>query len=258
MRIPNLYLEQTLAVGQTLNLPDAAHQHLVKVLRMTAGDAVRLFNGSGHFYQARLTDTGKKTSTIAIEAVEPATSESPLHTHLGLVISRGDRMDYAIQKSTELGVSEITPLFSERCEVRLDQTRTDKRGAHWQEIAINAAEQCGRSSVPRVHPAQPLSLWLQDQPNDNLRLVLHHRDTQKLANLPAPTHVTLLIGPEGGLSDAEIASACAQGFIPTTLGPRVLRTETAPVTALSIVQWLWGDFQNSSAATGSSTGPSYD
>lgn len=243
VRIPNLYIEQALTVGQALSLPEAAHQHLVKVLRMEAGDAVRLFNGSGQFYLARLTETGKKTSTIAIEAVEPAATESPLHTHLGLVISRGDRMDYAIQKSTELGVSEITPLFSERCEVRLDQSRTNKRGAHWQEIAINAAEQCGRSSVPRIHPAQPLERWLAEQPTDNLRLVLHHRDTQTLASLPTPTHVTLLIGPEGGLCDAEIASACAQGFIPTTLGPRVLRTETAPVAALSIVQWLWGDYQ---------------
>lgn len=246
VRIPNLYIEQALAIGQALSLPDAAHQHLVKVLRMNVGDSVRLFNGSGQFYLARLSETGKKASTVVIDSVEPATSESSLHTHLGLVISRGDRMDYAIQKSTELGVSEITPLFSERCEVRLDQNRTDKRGAHWQEIAINAAEQCGRSSVPRVHPAQPLNLWLVEQPTDSQRLVLHHRDTQQLTSLPTPTHVTLLIGPEGGLSDLEISSACAQGFIPTTLGPRVLRTETAPVTALSIVQWLWGDFQKNS------------
>lgn len=244
MRIPNVYLEQPLNVGQELELPEASFQHLIKVLRMSVGDTVRLFNNSGAFYLAELSAIDKRRASIHLLATETARSESSLQTHLGLVISRGDRMDYAIQKSTELGVSEITPLFSERCEVRLNQDRSDKRGAHWQQIAINAAEQCGRSSVPRVHPAQPLNLWIVEQTTDSLRLVLHHRDTQVLSALPAPHRVSLLIGPEGGLSEDEIQTACAQGFIPTTLGPRVLRTETAPVTALSILQWLWGDLQS--------------
>ncbi len=249
MRTPHLYLDQSLQPGQQVTLPDAAYQHLIKVLRMAPGQALRLFNGSGHFYPATLIEISKRHASVQIEGCESARTESCLHTHLGQVVSRGDRMDYAIQKSTELGVTEITPLLSERCEVKLNQAREDKRLAHWQQIAIHAAEQSGRSTVPRIHPVSTLSQWIQTQPETFLRLVLHHRDTEQLTQIqPPPRQVSLLIGPEGGLSESEIELARTAGFVATTLGPRIFRTETAPIAALSVVQWLWGDFQHS--ATG--------
>jgi 16S rRNA (uracil1498-N3)-methyltransferase len=206
---------------------------------MKAGDKLRLFNGDGRFYPASITEAGKKSFVAQIDSAEPCLSESSLLTHIGQVMSRGDRMDYAIQKSTEMGVTEITPLFSERCEVKLSPERAEKRRLHWQQIAISAAEQCGRAKVPHIHPPVPIEVWLKQC--EGLSLVLHHGDTQNLETLDPPKKVNLLIGPEGGLSESEIEQARQNNFISTTLGPRVLRTETAPVTALSIVQWLWGD-----------------
>lgn len=242
MRIPNIYTATTLSEHQELELEPQAAQHLVKVLRMKEGDAIRLFDGSGFFYPARLIQTGKKHVRVQTEDKEASTAESSLITHVGQVMSRGDRMDYAIQKSTEMGVNEITPLMSERCEVKLNAERADKRVKHWQQVAVSAAEQCGRACVPIVHPVSSLEDWLSSR--DGLCLVLHHRDTQQLTKLPPPDKVNLLIGPEGGLSAEEIELAKTQGFVATTFGPRVMRTETAPITALSIVQWLWGDLQN--------------
>ncbi len=166
--------------------------------------------------------------------------ESPLRTHLGQALSRGERMDWAIQKAVELGVSEITPLFTERCEVKLQGERADKRQAHWQQIAVSACEQCGRSSVPVIHPPMALHDWLSALQVD-VRLVLHHRTEQDLQSLPAPESAALLIGPEGGLSAGEIAQAEQAGFHAARFGPRVLRTETAPVVALTMLQHLWGD-----------------
>jgi 16S rRNA (uracil1498-N3)-methyltransferase len=208
---------------------------------MKTGDKLRLFNGDGNFYPATITETKKKSLTVHIESKEPATTESNLHTHIGQVMSRGDRMDYAIQKSTEMGVKEITPLFSERCEVKLNAERAEKRRLHWEQVAISAAEQCGRASIPSIHSPVTLEEWIKNC--TGLSLVLHHRDTQNLSTLDKPDSVNLLIGPEGGLSEHEIEQAKNHHFIAATLGPRVLRTETAPVTALSIIQWLWGDFQ---------------
>ncbi|TVP93679.1 MAG: 16S rRNA (uracil(1498)-N(3))-methyltransferase, partial [Pseudomonadaceae bacterium] len=168
-------------------------------------------------------------------------AESPLQVHLGQAMSRGERMDWAIQKAVELGVNAITPLFTERCEVKLQGERADKRQAHWQQVAISACEQCGRSQVPVVHPPQALADWLA-QLDCELKLVLHHRTEQPLASLQKPASLGLLIGPEGGLSSEEIQRTEASGFQAVRLGPRVLRTETAPIVALSLAQQLWGDF----------------
>lgn len=242
MRIPNIYTEGALAPNSEIELDEQARQHLAQALRAKVGFRVQLFNGDGHFYPAELIEVSKKCVHARTEQALPAESESPLHSHIGQVISRGDRMDYAIQKATEMGVTEITPLFSERCEVKLKDERLDKRIAHWQQVAISAAEQCGRAVVPRVHPAQKVDDWLDGKSEQGLALVLHHRDTQNLSELPAPQKVSLLIGPEGGLTEAEIYAAKAKGFLACTLGPRVLRTETAPVAALSVMHWLWGDF----------------
>lgn len=247
MRVPRIYTPQTLQVGQQLALGDQAAQHLIKVLRCKPGTQLELFNGDGNAYGATLASAGKREALVQIEQMLTCTTESPLHTHLGQVISRGDRMDYAIQKATELGVTCITPLFSERCEVRLNPERQAKRIEHWRHVAISAAEQCGRVRIPEIRACQPLASWMSETREDELALVLHHRDQQHLGALPAPSKVRLLIGPEGGLNPDEITLAQAQGFLSTTFGPRVWRTETAPVAALSIVQWLWGDFRNSTS-----------
>ena len=246
MRLPRLYTPQKLHQQTRIQLDDKAAQHLVKVLRFKAGAEVELFNGDGVHYRGTLVEASKKQVVVELTSHTASHQESPLHTHLGQVISRGDRMDYAVQKATELGVTEITPLFSERCEVRLNPERQQKRKEHWQQVAISAAEQCGRATVPQVHDCASLEDWIGRLGQDELGLVLHHRDQQNLMALPAPTAVRLLIGPEGGLSDREIKAAQTQGFKAATFGPRVWRTETAPVAALSIAQWLWGDLQTSS------------
>ncbi len=244
MRLPRLYTPHTLNVNAQLDLDDSAAQHLVKVLRFKPGAELILFNGDSHHYSATLIDTGKRSARVQINDRQASTAESPLHTHLGQAISRGDRMDYAVQKATELGVSEITPLFTERCEVRLNPERQAKRKDHWQQVAISAAEQCGRATIPKVNDCANIQDWLFQREKDELALVLHHRDTQALTDLPPPQRVRLLIGPEGGLSSEEIQNAQDAEFKAATFGPRVWRTETAPVAALSIVQWLWGDLQH--------------
>ncbi|MFT5719124.1 MAG: 16S rRNA (uracil1498-N3)-methyltransferase [Oleiphilaceae bacterium] len=245
MRIPKIYTEARLSENTELTLHEQEAQHIVKVLRMKEGESLRLFNGSGEFYPATIIQTNKKSVVIKTSQAEKALSESTLHTHLGQVMSRGDRMDYVIQKSTELGINEITPLTSERCELKLNADRAEKRIKHWQQVAISAAEQCGRACVPKIHPILSVNEWVQQNKAQGLSLVLHHRDTQNLGAIQTtPSHVNLLIGPEGGLSEAEIKLATEATFIPSTFGPRVMRTETAPIACLSILQWLWGDFQS--------------
>ena len=240
MRIPKIYTETSLSSNSEFTLQGQEAQHISKVLRMKEGEQLRIFNGSGSFYPASIVQTNKKTVVVQTPEAEPAQSESKLHTHLGQVMSRGDRMDYVIQKSTELGIHEITPLTSERCELKLNAERAEKRIKHWQQVAISAAEQCGRAVVPKIHPILSVDNWIQLNRNQGLSLVLHHRDTQNLGDIQTPPkHVNLLIGPEGGLSQAEIELASEATFIPSTFGPRVMRTETAPVACLSILQWLW-------------------
>ncbi len=237
-----IYTPQALSVGTTFELDESAASHISRVLRMRAGEQIRVFNGDGWFYIAQLKEVGKRKVSVSIENRIAGTAESTLMTHLGQVLSKGERMDYAIQKATEMGVQTITPLTSERCDVRLNAERGAKRLQHWQHVAISAAEQCGRAIVPEIRPIQNVNTWIQDLNSEELGLVLHHRTNQSLDSLASPTKVRLLIGPEGGLTTEEISMAEAKGFVATTLGKRVLRTETAPVAALSIIQWLWGDF----------------
>ena len=241
MRIPRIYSPVPLATGQSVELDDQAAHHVTKVLRMGPGQPLVLFNGDGNDYAAVLTETTKKVARVDIGESSALTSESPLPIRLAQVISKGDRMDYAVQKSVELGVTEILPLVSERCDVRLKGDREEKRVRHWQQVAVSAAEQCGRARIPEVHPVVSLDDWLKTPSDADLRLVLHHRSEASLNQHDKPTRVDLLIGPEGGLSEDEIAAAEAAGFRPATFGPRVLRTETAPVVALTLCQWLWGD-----------------
>ncbi|MCJ8169593.1 16S rRNA (uracil(1498)-N(3))-methyltransferase [Atopomonas sediminilitoris] len=240
MRLSRFYIDTQLTLGEQA-LPETAAHYMAKVLRLKSGDAVQLFDGSGHEFRGVLSEVNKKAVHVHLSEQFAGQADSPLHIHLGQVLSRGERMDWAIQKATELGVNRITPLFSERCEVRLSDERQDKRLQHWQQVAISACEQCGRSSVPQILPPQALSDW-QAARDEDLRLVLHPEHAQPIASLAKPQRLALLIGPEGGLSDAEVAAACAAGFSQACFGPRVLRTETAPIVALSLAQQLWGDF----------------
>jgi len=241
MRIPRLYLDAPLHAGATLTLDESQSHYLNKVLRMEAGRELQVFNGDGREFRASIIKVDKRAVEIEVISGETIDRESPLETHLAIGISRGERMDWVLQKATELGATRITPLFTERTEVRLQGERLEKKMQHWRQITLSACEQCQRNVPPQLLPAQDLSSFLQTA-EAGLKLVLHHRSEQSLRQISTPTSVTLLVGPEGGLSEREIELAIqSSGYTPLTLGPRVLRTETAPVAALVAVQMLWGD-----------------
>lgn len=241
MRVPRIYQPQPLAINQQLNLDEDGAAHIGKVLRMGNGEHISLFNGDGNDYLAEIVDAGKKHVTVKLLSCEANLSESPLNLHLGQVISRGDRMEFTIQKSVELGVNTITPLFSDRCGVKLNGERLEKKIQQWQKIVVSACEQSGRSQVPVVRPAMDLPDWC-SEPTSALKLNLHPRAAHGINGLDlAHTRVRLLIGPEGGLSAEEIAMTETYQFTDVLLGPRVLRTETASLTAITALQLRFGD-----------------
>ncbi|GMQ47724.1 16S rRNA (uracil(1498)-N(3))-methyltransferase [Vibrio sp. 10N] len=241
MRIPRLYHPETIQSLGTLALSDDAAGHIGRVLRMKEGQEVLLFDGSGHEFPATITSVGKKNVDVEIREKIAASIESPLDLHLGQVISRGDKMEFTIQKSVELGVNTITPLISERCGVKLDAKRFEKKLQQWQKIAISACEQCGRNTIPVIRPIMSLEEWCAE-PSDALKLNLHPRAKYSINTLPEPVQkVRLLIGPEGGLSAQEIEMTEQYQFEETLLGPRVLRTETAALTAITALQVRFGD-----------------
>lgn len=242
MRIPRFYDDQPLAAEQTVDLSDTVVQHVCRALRMRVGDPIILFNGDGNEYHAQLETVEKRRASVRIrEVIRPAV-ESPLQIRIGQSLSRGERMDYAVQKATEMGMQQMFPLFSERCEVKLNSERQDKRIRHWQQVAISACEQSGRCAVPTINAPQTLEQWLQ-QEDAELKLVLHHHTATPLGDFTPPQSVALLIGPEGGLTEKEVELARDHGFQPVAFGPRVMRTETAPVAALALLQHLWGDWR---------------
>ncbi|MGB0223612.1 Ribosomal RNA small subunit methyltransferase E [Marinobacterium sp. xm-a-121] len=242
MRIPRVYLDLPLSTGTEIELPEAAHNHLVKVLRMKQGFKLVLFNGDGFDYQAELSSVAKRESSVRIIAADPNDRESPIDIHIGQGLSRGERMDYAVQKATELGVQSLTPLFTDRSEVKLTADRQEKRSAHWQQIAISASEQSFRAKPMSVSAPMSLTEWI-EQCDAELKLILHpHLELTSLNSEPRPSSVALLIGPEGGLEESEVELALQKGFKPWLLGSRILRTETAPVAAASVLNYLWGDF----------------
>ena len=241
MRIPRSYHPDALTVGTEIALADDAANHVGRVLRMGQGQAVQLFDGSNQVFDAHITRADKKSVIVNITHAEVDDHESPLHIHLGQVMSRGEKMEFTIQKSIELGVSLITPLFSERCGVKLDAERLNKKLGQWQKIAIAACEQCGRNRVPEIRPAMDLEDWCAEEEN-GLKLNLHPRASQSINTLPLPVErVRLLIGPEGGLTADEIAMTARYQFTDILLGPRVLRTETTALTAITALQVRFGD-----------------
>lgn len=240
MRIPRIFTEQSLQTGSDIELDENASRHVGKVLRMQAGRELVLFDGRGGEYTATITDVGKKVVCVAINEFHDVERESPLAIHLGIGISRGERMDWVLQKATELGVARITPLFTERTEVKLTGPRLEKKQQHWQQILVSACEQCQRNTLPQLQTAQRIDDWWPDV-TETSRFVLHHRTDVSLSATEKPASVALVIGPEGGLSDVEIQRAQQHEFQPLALGPRVFRTETAPIAAISVLQYLWGD-----------------
>jgi 16S rRNA (uracil1498-N3)-methyltransferase len=241
MRIPRIFTPQALTPDSTLVLAEAQSHYLSKVLRMQAGRELILFNGEGGEYSAEISAVHKKHVDVSVKEFSADNRQSHLQLELAIGVSRGERMDWVLQKATELGVTKITPLMTERTEVKLGGERADKKMEHWQQILISACEQCQRNLLPELSEPKCFSDWISEC-DAELKFVLHHRDNQGLPQNKTTQSVALLIGPEGGLDDNEITQAIAQKFSPLTLGPRVLRTETAPVAAISLVQYLWGDF----------------
>jgi 16S rRNA (uracil1498-N3)-methyltransferase len=240
MRIPRIYTAQALAPNSVLTLEPQASTHIGRALRMRSGDAITLFNGDGNSYTAAINEIGKKSVTVNVLTQVTDDHESPLQIELGIAISRGDRMDWVIQKATELGVTRITPLLTERTEVKLKGERAQKKLEHWRQVSISACEQCGRNQLPELKPLIDLNSWLSNV-SAQRKFVLHHRDTSIDKSTEVPTSVAILVGPEGGLSPTEIDVASGNKFEALTLGPRVLRTETAPLAAIAILQATWGD-----------------
>ncbi len=242
MRNPRIFQQSQFSLNETVTLSDDAFGHVVRVLRLKKGDTITLFNGDEAFqYTAILCNVSKKSADVKISSQEENNSESPLNIHLGQGISRGDRMDFTLQKSVELGVNTITPLFTERCGVKLNAERLEKKRLQWQKIVISACEQSGRASVPVVAEPMLLADWLK-QETSALKINLHPKAQHSIMSLPMEnTRVRLLIGPEGGLSDEEITQANDNDFHDVLLGPRVLRTETAALTAITALQCRFGD-----------------
>lgn len=243
MRLPRFYCPGPLAVGARLALPPEAAHHALRVLRMKEGEALRVFDGQGREFHARIQQIQRGEVRVSLEEAAASDREPPLTVILAQGISSGERMDYTLQKAVELGVAGISPIAAERSVVRLVGERAEKRLLHWRRVVIAACEQSGRSRVPPVHPPETLPDWLAHLEPGGVRLMLAPDADTRLRDLPPPRGpVLLLVGPEGGLSEAERSVAVSQGFLPLRLGPRILRTETAALAALAAMHALWGDF----------------
>ncbi|HGT4328839.1 TPA: 16S rRNA (uracil(1498)-N(3))-methyltransferase [Neisseria meningitidis] len=240
--MPRFHLPENLSVGQTVNLPDNIVRHL-NVLRIRPNENITLFDGKGKAHAARLTILEKRRAEAEILREETADTESPLNITLIQSISSGDRMDFTLQKSVELGITAIQPVISERCIVRLDGERAAKRLARWQEIVISACEQSGRNTVPPVLPIIGYREALDKMPSESTKLIMSINLARKLGDIRQPSGaIVFMVGPEGGWTEQEEQQAFEAGFQAVTLGKRILRTETAPLAALAAMQTLWGDF----------------
>ncbi|MGI9246832.1 MAG: 16S rRNA (uracil(1498)-N(3))-methyltransferase [Steroidobacteraceae bacterium] len=242
MRLTRVHVDSALQSDTDLELPEAAAYHVGKVLRLREGALIAAFDVSGHDFNCEMMSVKGDRVVVRVGARTPGIAESPLRITLVQAVSRGERMDWTLQKATELGVQAIVPVLSARSVVRLDEKQSERKLRHWQAIVAVACEQCGRSVVPEVRAPLELSRYLASGAREGQRLVLSPTGPASLAGLHSlGTRVELLIGPEGGLDDAELARAADAGYSPVRLGPRVLRTETAGIVALTVLQALWGD-----------------
>lgn len=243
MSQPRIHIAQPLQQDQLITLPEAAHRHLVQVLRLREGEHFTAFNGEGGEFDAEIVQPGKRETQARIGAFDPVSRESPLELTLAQCISKGERMDYTLQKAVELGVSRIIPLLSSRSVVRLDAERWDKKLEHWRGVIVSACEQSGRTRVPLLAEIEALPSWLDREDAHGERLTLDPLAHHGLRELPPPNGpLTLLVGPEGGLSEHELDRAREAGFTGIRMGPRILRTETAGVAAMAAMQAMWGDW----------------
>lgn len=240
MTPPRIFHAEPIADREAVELDAGAAHHLVRVLRRVAGDAVILFDGRGGEYHGRLALPSPRQVLARELRFVAREAESALRVTLAQAVSRGQRMDYAIQKAVELGVDRVVPLITARSAASVARDRADAKREHWQGVATSACAQCGRNRVPRIEPVTRLADWL-EQAGPGLRLVLAPADGARLSSLTPSEQISLLVGAEGGLSDAEQAQAMAAGFVPVRLGPRILRTETAAAAAVTALQTLWGD-----------------
>jgi len=235
-------VDAPLASGARVQLAGSAAAHVARVLRLKAGDALTLFNGAGGEYAGRIALARGAALEVEVGVAAPLERESPLAITLVQGVSRGERMDWVVQKATELGVARLVPVLTERSVVRLDERQARKRREHWRAIAIAACEQCGRNRLPQVDAALPLRQFLREDRIEATRLMLSPEATLPLSDIPRPPdEVRVLIGPEGGLNEEERGHAAAAGYAGVRLGPRVLRTETAAVAALALLQRQFGD-----------------
>ncbi|MBL8299797.1 MAG: 16S rRNA (uracil(1498)-N(3))-methyltransferase [Rhodanobacteraceae bacterium] len=244
MRIPRIYVPTPLSVGFVQQLPEQAGEHLARVLRLEAGHPLILFNGDGCEYDARLATLAKRAVSAEVMGQRHVSRESPLRLTLIQGVARGEKMDWVLQKATELGVVRILPVVTERTEVRLDEDRAGKRLAHWQQVVASACEQCGRNTLPEVVAPQKLALAcaaLGDDPAARFALLPEAEAGPREVGA-LQQGALLLVGPEGGLSEQDIAIARNAGFRGLRLGPRILRTETAGIAAIAALQATAGDF----------------
>jgi 16S rRNA (uracil1498-N3)-methyltransferase len=231
--MPRFHCPTPLATGLALSLPAGAARH-VQVLRLQPGDVITLFNGEGGEFDATVTRMGRSDVDVEVGLHRAVEREATRAVHLLAGITANERMDWLVEKATELGVASITPLVAERSVLKLKGERADKKRAHWQGVAVAAAEQCGRNRVPVIHPAVTLNEWLKQAAAGERWVLSLSEGTRPLAQMAGVLPVTVLSGPEGGLSPAEEAAALSAGFVPVTLGPRVLRAETAPLAVLAV------------------------
>ena len=239
-----LFVSGALSNDAELVLQGEQANYLGRALRSRVGDTVTVFNGDGGEWPACIEHISKNSVTLRLGVVVESTTESPLKIHLVQGISRGERMDFVVQKATELGVNRITPVLTHHGMVKLDQKRADKRRQHWQHVAESACEQSGRTQPPRIDEPLALNSWFGDRdPAGKMEVVLQAAATSSLASLSAPTAgLCLLVGPEGGFSEREYEDAEIAGFQAASVGPRILRTETAALAAVTVAQSCWGDF----------------
>jgi len=242
MRIHRVYTNQRLAAGQAVVLDEDSSHYLARVLRVVAGQPLVLFNGDGHDYASVVENASKKGIVAGVNTRLPGAAESPLRSTLVQSVARGERMDFALQKATELGVTVIQPVESARTEVRLKPEKVEARMGHWQKVLNSACEQCGRARLPELRPPMELVDWASSAA-DGLRLVLAPAQDQPLSQLALPSAVEVLVGPEGGFDEQEMELLLRSDVKAVSLGPRILRTETAGPAALAILQSLAGDFR---------------
>ncbi|MFT6268602.1 MAG: 16S rRNA (uracil1498-N3)-methyltransferase [Alphaproteobacteria bacterium] len=241
MRIPRFFIDNPLLVDSTIDAPSELAHYMSNVLRLRIGSPIVLFNGNGSDYPSEIVDIQKRTASILVNAQIALSLESPLHLHLGQGVSKGERMDIALQKAVELGVTEITPILTENCNVKLDQERWVKKHAAWQKLIIGACEQSQRNILPVLHQPVSMHQWL-GQTSDLDKIILAPGAKTYLSSLSKPQKgFRIVIGPEGGLSEQEVYTATQTGYVPVNIGNRILRTETAAIASLAILQANYGD-----------------